>query len=185
MKVRQPSLPSPHFVTVAGTHTACVCGVREECTPRSSCVLRWHPTYRHHVGTCLRPPRFLFLMVSLNITYFAHPAVASQARTHTHTHTYTRTHTHKPSQPLHATIALTTMDLLQALRRSIKGDKEKPQISIAPKSAIAIVPPKKVGPLLALCPGRCRLAPLCLPHGPTLAVAFPTRACCRPRAPRT
>ncbi|KAI3322082.1 hypothetical protein HD806DRAFT_136397 [Xylariaceae sp. AK1471] len=33
----------------------------------------------------------------------------------------------------------------QALRRSIKGDKDKnPQISIAPKSAVAIVPPKKV-----------------------------------------
>ncbi|KAI5922552.1 SH3 domain-containing protein [Camillea tinctor] len=33
----------------------------------------------------------------------------------------------------------------QALRRSIKGEKDKsPQISIAPKSAIAIVPPKKV-----------------------------------------
>lgn len=37
------------------------------------------------------------------------------------------------------------MRLLQALRRSIKGEKEKPQISITPKSAIAIVPPKKVG----------------------------------------
>jgi bud emergence protein 1 len=34
---------------------------------------------------------------------------------------------------------------MQALRRSIKGDKDKsPQISIAPKSAVAIVPPKKV-----------------------------------------
>ncbi|KAI3342786.1 hypothetical protein F4824DRAFT_494584 [Ustulina deusta] len=34
---------------------------------------------------------------------------------------------------------------IQALRRSIKGDKDKsPQISIAPKSAVAIVPPKKV-----------------------------------------
>lgn len=37
------------------------------------------------------------------------------------------------------------MRLLQALRRSIKGEKEKPQISITPKSAVAIVPPKKVG----------------------------------------
>jgi len=37
------------------------------------------------------------------------------------------------------------MNLLKALRRSIKGDKEnKPHISIAPKSAVAIVPPKKV-----------------------------------------
>jgi len=34
---------------------------------------------------------------------------------------------------------------IQALRRSIKGEKDKgPQISIAPKSAVAIVPPKKV-----------------------------------------
>ncbi|KAJ2977451.1 hypothetical protein NUW58_g7811 [Xylaria curta] len=34
---------------------------------------------------------------------------------------------------------------IQALRRSIKGDKDKsPQLSIAPKSAVAIVPPKKV-----------------------------------------
>ncbi|KAK3389350.1 hypothetical protein B0H63DRAFT_537219 [Podospora didyma] len=37
------------------------------------------------------------------------------------------------------------MRILKALRRSIKGEKEnKPTISIAPKSAIAIVPPKKV-----------------------------------------
>ena len=37
------------------------------------------------------------------------------------------------------------MDFFKALRRSIKGDKEsKPHISIAPKSAVAIVPPKKV-----------------------------------------
>jgi bud emergence protein 1 len=35
--------------------------------------------------------------------------------------------------------------LKQALRRSIKGEKEsKPHITIAPKSAVAIVPPKKV-----------------------------------------
>ncbi|GAP92795.1 putative bud emergence protein 1 [Rosellinia necatrix] len=34
---------------------------------------------------------------------------------------------------------------MKALRRSIKGDKDKnPQISITPKSAVAIVPPKKV-----------------------------------------
>lgn len=37
------------------------------------------------------------------------------------------------------------MRLAQALRRSIKGDKEKQQnASIAQKSAVAIVPPKKV-----------------------------------------
>ncbi|KAK0620218.1 hypothetical protein B0T14DRAFT_225944 [Immersiella caudata] len=37
------------------------------------------------------------------------------------------------------------MNFLKALRRSIKGDKDnKPHISIAPKSAVAIVPPKKV-----------------------------------------
>ncbi|KAK3986536.1 protein scd2/ral3 [Cladorrhinum sp. PSN332] len=36
------------------------------------------------------------------------------------------------------------MRVLKALRRSIKGEKEnKPHISIAPKSAVAIVPPKK------------------------------------------
>jgi hypothetical protein len=36
------------------------------------------------------------------------------------------------------------MGVFQALRRSIKGEKDKPQIAIAPKSAVAIVPPKKV-----------------------------------------
>ncbi|KAK5661195.1 hypothetical protein OQA88_11086 [Cercophora sp. LCS_1] len=37
------------------------------------------------------------------------------------------------------------MRAFKALRRSIKGEKEnKPHISIAPKSAVAIVPPKKV-----------------------------------------
>jgi len=37
------------------------------------------------------------------------------------------------------------MGFLKALRRSIKGDKDnKPHISITPKSAVAIVPPKKV-----------------------------------------
>lgn len=37
------------------------------------------------------------------------------------------------------------MRVLQALRRSIKGEKDaKPHVSIAPKSALAIVPPKKV-----------------------------------------
>ncbi|TLD27231.1 hypothetical protein PspLS_04945 [Pyricularia sp. CBS 133598] len=40
---------------------------------------------------------------------------------------------------------LTSIRAIKALRRSIKGDKDKqPQISIAPKSAVAIVPPKKV-----------------------------------------
>ncbi|KAK0391402.1 hypothetical protein NLU13_0902 [Sarocladium strictum] len=33
---------------------------------------------------------------------------------------------------------------MKALRRSIKGDKEKQNVNIAPKAAIAIVPPKKV-----------------------------------------
>ncbi|KAL8298244.1 hypothetical protein RB600_002988 [Gaeumannomyces tritici] len=37
------------------------------------------------------------------------------------------------------------MRAFKALRRSIKGDKDKqPQLSVAPKSAVAIVPPKKV-----------------------------------------
>ncbi|KAI0843249.1 scd2/ral3 [Hypoxylon sp. FL0890] len=36
------------------------------------------------------------------------------------------------------------MRSIQALRRSIKGEKDRPQVSIAPKSAVAIVPPKKV-----------------------------------------
>ncbi len=37
------------------------------------------------------------------------------------------------------------MRALKALRRSMKGEKDnKPQVSIAPKSAVAIVPPKKV-----------------------------------------
>jgi bud emergence protein 1 len=41
------------------------------------------------------------------------------------------------------------MELIQALRRSIKGDKEKPHhTSIGNKSAVAIIPPKKVGPFL-------------------------------------
>ncbi|CRK48873.1 hypothetical protein BN1723_008231 [Verticillium longisporum] len=33
---------------------------------------------------------------------------------------------------------------MKALRRSIKGEKDNSKVSIAPKSAIAIVPPKKV-----------------------------------------
>ncbi|KAL1901179.1 bud emergence protein 1 [Ceratocystis pirilliformis] len=36
------------------------------------------------------------------------------------------------------------MHIFQALRRSMKSDKDKTQSTIAPKSAIAIVPPKKV-----------------------------------------
>lgn len=40
---------------------------------------------------------------------------------------------------------LTVMGLVQALRRSIKGEKDKQNTaSIAHKSALAIVPPKKV-----------------------------------------
>jgi hypothetical protein len=39
---------------------------------------------------------------------------------------------------------LIAMRAFKALRRSIKGEKEKPHINIAPKSAVAIVPPKKV-----------------------------------------
>ncbi|RNJ58531.1 bud emergence protein 1 [Verticillium nonalfalfae] len=42
------------------------------------------------------------------------------------------------------TNVLTKHALLQALRRSIKGEKDNSKVSIAPKSAIAIVPPKKV-----------------------------------------
>lgn len=51
------------------------------------------------------------------------------------------------------------MAFLQALRRSIKGDKEKQHsISITPKAAVAIVPPKKVR-----CTSALRLQiPLCL-----------------------
>jgi hypothetical protein len=37
------------------------------------------------------------------------------------------------------------MRFVQALRRSIKGDKDKGPVT--PKSAVAIVPPKKVGGL--------------------------------------
>lgn len=41
---------------------------------------------------------------------------------------------------------LTAMDLVKALRRSMKGEKHKPNSpSIGSKSALAIVPPKKVG----------------------------------------
>lgn len=48
------------------------------------------------------------------------------------------------------------MLFLQALRRSLKNDKEKVNhISITPKSAIAIVPPKKVS--LALSHHRSHL----------------------------
>lgn len=39
---------------------------------------------------------------------------------------------------------LTDAFRFQALRRSIKGDKDKSQVSVAPKAAVAIVPPKKV-----------------------------------------
>ncbi|KXH41435.1 SH3 domain-containing protein [Colletotrichum nymphaeae SA-01] len=39
---------------------------------------------------------------------------------------------------------LTVPHLMQALRRSIKGEKDNAKVNIAPKSAVAIVPPKKV-----------------------------------------
>jgi hypothetical protein len=42
-------------------------------------------------------------------------------------------------------IGAKTKDHVQALRRSIKGEKNEPKISrISQKSAIAILPPKKV-----------------------------------------
>lgn len=72
--------------------------------------------------------------------------------------------------------------VLQALRRSIKGDKDKnPQLSIAPKAAVAIVPPKKVGdtPVLICSLGRGWLArptqprPACL-QSPKQARAYTT-----------
>lgn len=47
---------------------------------------------------------------------------------------------------------LTAARCSQALRRSIKGDKEKQPINIGPKSAVAIVPPKKVGAEIPLTP---------------------------------
>lgn len=51
------------------------------------------------------------------------------------------------------------MRFIQALRRSIKGEKDKgPQVSIAPKSAVAIVPPKKVSPIVR---PPCRVRFLC------------------------
>ncbi|KAF1729704.1 Protein scd2/ral3 [Beauveria bassiana] len=54
-----------------------------------------------------------------------------------------------PPDPQHLdTLKPTFADLLplseQALRRSIKGDKDKSQNAVTPKSAVAIVPPKKV-----------------------------------------
>lgn len=58
------------------------------------------------------------------------------------------THTRSSILGFRSFCLLTTtrvMRLAQALRRSIKGDKEKQQnASIAQKSAVAIVPPKKV-----------------------------------------
>lgn len=72
------------------------------------------------------------------------------------------------------------MRVFQALRRSIKGEKDaKPHMSIAPKSALAIVPPKKVCVAAhesgSQEPSRSRLVPtLCCrgwrgPYAPTLA----------------
>ncbi|KAI0021628.1 scd2/ral3 [Xylariomycetidae sp. FL0641] len=57
-----------------------------------------------------------------------------------------RAHPNRDRDSLVSTYSVTyILRPLQALRRSIKGEKEKgPQVSIAPKSAVAIVPPKKV-----------------------------------------
>lgn len=54
-----------------------------------------------------------------------------------------------PHLPFHMSRSKQTdpMRILKALRRSIKGEKDaakSPHVSIAPKSALAIVPPKKV-----------------------------------------
>lgn len=57
-----------------------------------------------------------------------------------------RTHFNRDQVTAGDTLA-NIMRTIQALRRSIKGDKDKPQVSIAPKSAVAIVPPKKVSVL--------------------------------------
>lgn len=35
-------------------------------------------------------------------------------------------------------------DFLQAIRRSIKGERDPKHLSVTPKSALAILPPKKV-----------------------------------------
>jgi hypothetical protein len=66
-----------------------------------------------------------------------------------------------PQEPRMSSRKLTSVyKLKQALRRSIKGEKEsKPHVTIAPKSAVAIVPPKKVRfdcPIHLL--GNCRIA---------------------------
>lgn len=45
---------------------------------------------------------------------------------------------------LKSDLTLIPMTFMQALRRSIKGDKEKQHTSIGNKSAVAIIPPKKV-----------------------------------------
>lgn len=62
------------------------------------------------------------------------------------------------------------MRFVQALRRSIKGDKDKGPVT--PKSAVAIVPPKKVGglPLPRKSQASIILEPVChigRRHGPT------------------
>lgn len=61
---------------------------------------------------------------------------------------------------------LTVPHLMQALRRSIKGEKDNAKVNIAPKSAVAIVPPKKV------CADRCLN-----PHAAPCAWASTTRVC--------
>lgn len=54
-------------------------------------------------------------------------------------------------------LLLTQFFFPQAIRRSLKGDRDpKPHISVTPKSAIAILPPKKVGLIYILEPGRSR-----------------------------
>lgn len=67
------------------------------------------------------------------------------------------------------------MRIFQALRRSIKGEKDKPHIQIAPKSAIAIVPPKKVS--YELYPGHfCRASPADGPVSPLRRSGRPPNA---------
>src|SRR3569833_1006314 len=89
----------------------------------------------------------------------------------------------QPGREPTAPVKLTTMRVFKALRRSIKGDKDTPHVNLAPKSAIAIVPPKKVR--------DCdRRAGLFFPVGPRAArsvVGIPISPlrprrplCCRP-----
>lgn len=62
----------------------------------------------------------------------------------------------------HAIPAANRFTLMQALRRSIKGDKDKmPQVAIGPKSAVAIVPPKKVSTDILRARHRCHILHKC------------------------